>query len=180
MAKVELITKSEFAKLMGVSAAAVTKAITEKRITTVTDGVKEKIDPAVAKIQWSQNTRARSPSVNASSAADASSSPGNGNNESGYWDSRTSREKAEAGIAQLKLEEMRRTLIPVAAVSAAFGNAFAALRESLMQLPSRMAAGLAAETDAQKIQNELSAAIHAALETLAKAPESLPTEDASA
>lgn len=179
MAKVELISKSAFAAMMNVSPAAVTKAIKEGRMTVVVEGDKEKIDPAVAQIQWAQNTRARSPSNNAAPAADAAPAGGStkGNNEAGYWDSRTSREEAEAGIAQLKLAELRKTLIPVDAVRAAFGTAFASAREALMQIPSRIAASLAAEADAQKIQIELGDAIHAALMSLSKAPESLPGED---
>lgn len=176
MAKVELITKSAFATLMGVSPAAVTKAINEKRITTVFDGDKEKIDPAVGQIQWAQNTRARS--ANASSMPDADAAPATkSSGDNGYYDSRALREEAEAGIAQLKLAELRRSLIHVDAVKSAFGTAFASARESLMQIPSRIAASLAAESDAQKIQIILGEAIHAALESLSKAPESLPTEE---
>ena len=136
MAKVELISKSAFAALMNVSPAAVTKAIAENRITTVRDGDKDKIDPAVAQIQWAQNTRARSPSVNAA-PADTAPAGGStkGNNESGYWDSRTSREEAEAGIAQLKLAELRKSLIPVDLVKAVFGSAFASAREALLHIP---------------------------------------------
>lgn len=181
MAKVELISKSAFAVMMGVSPAAVTKAIAENRITTVRDGDKDKIDPAVAQIQWAQNTRARSPSSNAAPAADATTpATTKGNNESGYWDSRTSREEAEAGMAQLKLAELRKSLIPVDAVRAAFGTAFSSAREALMQIPSRIAPALAAESDPQKIQITLGDAIHAALMSLSKAPESLPDVDATA
>lgn len=178
MAKVELISKSAFAAMMHVSPAAVTKAIAENRITTVRDGDKDKIDPAVAQIQWAQNTRARSPSINAAPAADTTTATTStkGNNDSGYWDSRTSREEAEAGIAQLKLAELRKSLIPVDAVRAVFGTAFAGAREALMQIPSRIAPALAAETDPQKIQIVLGDAIHAALMSLSKAPESLPSE----
>ena len=181
MAKVELISKSAFAALMHVSPAAVTKAINENRITTVRDGDKDKIDPAVAQIQWAQNTRARSPSSNAAPAADTTpAATTKGNNESGYWDSRTSREEAEAGMAQLKLAELRKSLIPVDAVRAAFGTAFASAREALMQIPSRIAPALAAESDPQKIQITLGDAIHAALMSLSNAPESVPAEDAPA
>lgn len=181
MAKVELISKSAFAALMHVSPAAVTKAIAENRITTVRDGDKDKIDPAVAQIQWAQNTRARSPSSNAAPAADTTpAATTKGNNESGYWDSRTSREEAEAAMAQLKLAEMRKSLIPVDAVRAVFGTAFAGAREALMQIPSRIAPELAAETDPQKIQITLGDAIHAALMSLSKAPEALPALDAPA
>ena len=181
MAKVELISKSAFAAMMNVSPAAVTKAIKEGRMTVVIQGDKEKIDPAVAQIQWAQNTRARSPSSSSAPAADnvAPATSIKGNNEPGYWDSRTSREEAEAGMAQLKLAELRKSLIPVDAVRAAFGSAFASAREALMQIPSRIAPTLAAESDSQKIQIALGDAIHAALVSLSKAPDSLPAEATS-
>lgn len=177
MAKVELISKSAFAAMMNVTPAAVTKAIKEGRMTVVMEGGKEKIDPAVAQIQWSQNTRARSPSSSAAPTSETSTTTTTkGNAESGYWDSRTSREEAEAAMAQLKLAEMRNSLIRVDLVKAVFGSAFAAARESLMQIPSRISATLAAESDPQKIQIAVGDAIHAALESLSKAPEALPSE----
>lgn len=170
MAKVELISKSAFAAMMNVSPAAVTKAIKEGRMTVVIEGDKEKIDPAVAQIQWDKNTRSRANNVTAKPETAKS------NNESNLWDARTSREEAEAAMAQLRLAEMRNSLIRVDLVKAVFGSAFAAARESLMQIPSRIAATLAAESDPQKIQIAVGDAIHAALESLSKAPEALPSE----
>ena len=181
MAKLELISKSSFAKMMGVSPAAVTKAIKEGRMTVVTEAGKEKIDPAVAQIQWAQNTRARMP-ANGAPVVDsfaASASPSQAGGESGYWQSRASREQAEAAMAQLKLAEMQGSLIRVDAVKAAFGSSFAAARESLQQIPSRIAANLAAESDSQKIQIALGDAIHASLESLASAAKTLPTMSTS-
>lgn len=169
MSKVALVSKSAFAKMQGVSPAAVTKAIDEGRITVVLDGDKERIDPAVAQIQWSQNTRPRAPSGNAVNAAtqlDAPAIAGKVGKESIYWDSRASREQAEAAMAQLELAEMQKTLIQVDAVKSAISTAFAATREAMLQIPSRIAASLAAEGDAQKIQQQLSEAIHAALSSL--------------
>jgi phage terminase Nu1 subunit (DNA packaging protein) len=183
MSKVDLISKSAFAKLMGVSPAAVTKAVTEGRITVVRDTKpphKDMIDPAVAQIQWSNNTRARSPSINAAPVSDGvAASSGTkktaGNDESGYWKNRASREEAEAAMAQLKLAEMQGSLIRLDAVRAVLGTTFAAARESIMQIPSRVAPMLAAESDAAQVQIQLSAALHAALEGLANASGNLST-----
>ncbi|WP_289241706.1 hypothetical protein [Delftia sp.] len=54
----ELVTQAEYARRRGVAKSAVAKAVKEQRIALI-DG---KIDPAVADIQWQQNTRARADS----------------------------------------------------------------------------------------------------------------------
>ena len=56
--RVELITQAEYARRRGVAKSAVAKAVKEGRITLLGG----KIDPAVADIQWQQNTRARADS----------------------------------------------------------------------------------------------------------------------
>lgn len=55
MPVVKLLTQAEYAKHRGCSAVAVHKAVKAGRISLIG----EKIDPAVADIQWAQNTRAR-------------------------------------------------------------------------------------------------------------------------
>lgn len=55
MAKVELISQADYARHRGVSEAAVSKAVKERRITLI-DG---RIDPVVADVQWARNSRVR-------------------------------------------------------------------------------------------------------------------------
>jgi hypothetical protein len=55
MAKVKLLTQKEYAAHRGCSAPAVHKAVKAGRISMIGD----RIDPAVADIQWQQNSRAR-------------------------------------------------------------------------------------------------------------------------
>lgn len=172
MAEVKLVSQAEFARLMGVSQAAVHHAIKQARITTVG----KKIDPAVAQIQWAQNTRARAPSGNATGAQqEAKKDHTVGNGDSGYWESRAKREATEAAISELKLQEMQGALMRVDVIKAVVGNAYAATREAIMQIPSRLAAQLAAESNSSKVQSDLAAALHQALEALVGVSEKLST-----
>ena len=98
--RVELITQAEYARRRGVAKSAVAKAVAEGRITLING----KVDPAVADIQWAQNTRTRADSgrattTNASEArlpladaADAPSAPDSTPPASGYADYRAMRE----------------------------------------------------------------------------------------
>lgn len=90
-----------------------------------------------------------------------------------YMQAKTAREVYEAKSAQLDYEERSGKLIQMTAVESVFGQGLAATRESLMQIPSREAAALAAETDAQKVEKHLADAIHAALTSLAAPLEKL-------
>ena len=80
-----------------------------------------------------------------------------------------------AKLAQLKWEEESGDLIRVADVRATLAHVVATTREALLQLPARMAPLLAAESDTAAVQNLLHAEIHAALDTLAKSPDTVGT-----
>ena len=61
---VQLMTVAQYARHRGCDEKAVRKAIAEGRISAITDARgKRRIDPAVADIQWAQNTRARADSA---------------------------------------------------------------------------------------------------------------------
>lgn len=188
MAQVTLLTQAEYAKRRGCSAVAVHKAVKAGRISLI-DG---KIDPAVADIQWAQNTRARVTARPAPAAADAPAQPQaplSGQyasdarpGDEDYWQSRSRREAAEASMAELKRDELLGDLIRVSAVRAAMINAYATLREAILNLPARLAPQLAAESDTAAIQTLLHAELHSALTTLAGASSKIdvdpPTEPA--
>lgn len=108
--RVELITQAEYARRRGVAKSAVAKAVAEGRITLING----KVDPAVADIQWAQNTRARADSgrTAAPAAADAGAVAPEAQNtasgpeaaqggpaQPGYADYRAMREKADAEMA---------------------------------------------------------------------------------
>ncbi len=147
MAKVILLTQSEYAKHRGCSAVAVHKAVKAGRISLI-DG---KIDPAVADIQWRANTRARQPARSAggpgatgdllangsptgSGDADVSTPPGGDKPgaaapaaDTGYTEARTRRERAEAEEAEMRTARIRGTMVMREDVDRAM---FEILRES--------------------------------------------------
>jgi len=95
---------------------------------------------------------------------------GNKKEDDPYWTFRTQREAAESAIAELKRGELAGALIRVDAVSTAWANAYATLREAILNVPPRLAPQLAAESDPAVIQNQLHAELHKAITALAKAP----------
>lgn len=88
-----------------------------------------------------------------------------------YAACRAQREAAEAGMAELKLAEMKGELIRVDAVKRVMALSFATTRDGLLQIPARMAAVLAAESDPATVQRLMYAEIHRALVVLSTAGE---------
>lgn len=195
MAKVNLMTQAEYAKHRGCSAVAVHKAVKAGRISLVTDRAdgKDKIDPAVADIQWAQNSRARAVSraPEPVAQAPAASSPGDvdtpqlplqpdqadgGEQASGesitgdpqYQASRSSREEAEARRSWLKLKEEEGELVRIDQVRAQLASKLSPVREAFLQLPARLASTLASQSDPARIQTLLEAEIHKILAPLGK------------
>ena len=164
---VQLITQSEYARRRGCTEGAVRRAVRDGRISLI-DG---KIDPVAADAQWARNTRVRAGSR---ATDDANLQPGNGapgrgsradeDGDDGYWHSKARRERAEADLAELKLAEQRGELVRADAVRAAQARRLAALRESLLQLPPRLAPVLAAQADAGRCHDLLQLELHQVLE----------------
>lgn len=176
-----MLTQAEYAAHRGCSAVAVHKAVKAGRISLIDS----KIDPAVADIQWAQNTRARVSAQPGASTAppvpvadgvpaevEAPSADKARPGDNGYWDARTRREQAEASIAERKNAEDAGLLIRVEAVRQVMGNAYATTREAILNIPARLAPKLAPLTDPADIQRELYLELHAALSTLAVATNS--------
>lgn len=92
-----------------------------------------------------------------------------GDDGSGYWASRARRELAEAELAELKLSEQRGELVRAADVRSAYAKRAAALREALLQIPARLAAVLAAETDHSKCHDALQLELHQVLAQVTEA-----------
>ena len=90
------------------------------------------------------------------------------------FDEAKTRDKiAEADMREMAAAKRRGELIEVAAVVNVLAHDFATTRDALLQLPSRLAAMLAAERDPAAVQNLLHAEIHQALVTLAGAPDAV-------
>jgi phage terminase Nu1 subunit (DNA packaging protein) len=126
------------------------------------------VDSVAAALAWRethQNVAARKP-LPESSAAGVSRSPGGAMDES-RTAARTRREIAEASLAEINLAHRRRELILVSAVRNEMARAFAMTRETLLQLPARLAPLLAAETDSARAELLLRTELHHALTSLA-------------
>lgn len=166
--KVSPVTKSKYAEMRGCAASAVTRAIAEGRITTIVVEGREMIDPTVADIQWARNTRARADSSGATDAAERQ--PVIAANEVGsvasYEEARRRRETAEASIAEMKQAEMEGVLIRADAVRSAWAAKITGARDALLQIPSRLAPQLAAESDLVAVTGLLEAELRQALAEL--------------
>lgn len=155
---VKLMTKSAYARHRGVDEKAVRKAINENRISTI-DG---KIDPAVADIQWAQNTRARAGSGGgavaggdlvaqalASTPADAAAQqPVQAGPVDGYNAARARREVADAETAEIQLKKLRGEILITADVARAGFEVGRDLRDAMESSVNSLAAELASVTNA--------------------------------
>lgn len=92
---------------------------------------------------------------------------------------RIEREQAEAALAGLKLAELRGELVSVAEIRRALAVKFTSLRESLLNIPHRLAVQAAAESDPARVFTMIDAEIRQSLTQLtqgdaATTPESAP------
>lgn len=161
------LTVAQWSASMGISKQAGYQAVRRCGI-PVDDG---KVDPDVATTLYRKYTRARAnerrkPAEGATVAGAPVMPAGDGD----YWANRARREKAEADTAELKLAELRGELVRVAHVRAAQARRIAALREGLLQIPARLAAVMAAESDQAKCHDLLQAELHGVLAQVTGAP----------
>lgn len=89
--------------------------------------------------------------------------------EMSYDVARRRREAAEARIAEMKQAEMEGALIRVDAVRNSFANKISGARDALLQIPSRLAPLLAAESDLLKVTQALEDELRQALAELSGA-----------
>jgi len=172
---VQLVTMAEYARMRGCSEGGVRRAVRDKRISLI-DG---KIDPVAADAQWQRNTRVRMGSMPALDVAagrprvpdgNAPRADADADGDNSYWAAKSRREKADAEMAELKLAEQRGDMVRSADVRAGQAKRLAALRESLLQLPARLAPVLAVESDPARCHDALQAELRAVLEQMTAAP----------
>ncbi len=163
-----------YAKHRGVVMSAVQKAIQSGRIATTPDG---KINSDIADVEWKANTRQqhqRRP-TGTRVAARTSFTPfvepertetaGAGGLD--YFRARAVREGYLARLAKIEFEEKTAKLISRDEVHvAAFTNG-RLVRDNLLNIPNRLAATLAAESDAEIVHQMLTVEIRKALDELA-------------
>ena len=167
------ISQREYAKHRGVYHSAVRKAIQSGRIRV---GRKGKVDPDRADAEWARNTAPRpgkkkSPKASASSGSSRTSSQKNGAGYSekklppsnGYAEARAIREKFLAATARIDYEERTGALVRFAEVERATFKKYRAFRDAILNVPGRVDAQLAAETNVRKVNDILTAELRKAL-----------------
>lgn len=165
-----IVSFSEYARQRGISAAAVTKAVKEGRLLkAIIVGSKNKrsIDTEVADAEWAGSTdnttgapahaNPRGHSVPAGVTFDA------GGDTPTFMESKAKRESFLAELARLEYEQKSGTLVQVDDVKRESFRVARIVRDSMLNIPDRVAAELAAETDPFKVQQRLSAEIRLAL-----------------
>ena len=155
-----IVSQRAYARHRGVALAAVQKALATGRITMQEGG----IDPEQADRDWEENTTQRAPSiVNRSQEDDEGSNFG----ASQYTKARAVREHYHARIAKLEYEERVAKLVSKDEVQLAAFNQFRMFRDGMLNIPDRLAAVLAAETDPARVHELLAAEIRKALQEFA-------------
>lgn len=176
---VQLLTVSAYARHRGCDEKAVRKAVSENRITVIPDAQgRRRIDPAVADIQWSQNTRARADSGRAALAATAGPGGGGvmapdapGTPESGatsdqpsYSDYRARTEKATAERAERENMREAGRLVENDRVKRGIYDSYRALRDAAMAVGQRAAPRCVGMGDARDIEHVISDELRKAFE----------------
>mgnify|MGYP000311264090 FL=1 len=141
----QAVTQAAYARARGVSREAVSRAVKAGRISTV-DG--KRINPAVADVEWAANTKARADGGTATTpvgqfvaGAAKAAQVGGGATPSGgggYWADRARREKIEADLADLRLQQERGELINKAGAERAYEAAVRLLRDAVFGVPDRL------------------------------------------
>jgi len=171
--RVELITQSEYARRRGVAKSAVAKAVSEGRISLI-DG---KIDPAVADIQWAQNTRARADSGRSTSApSDAPVAAAGATPDAGsaadppvvatddYQALRIRRERAMVEQTERENAKAADRLVDRARAERGAFDSFRELRDRVMASPQRAAPKVIGMADARDIEHVITEELRKAFE----------------
>jgi hypothetical protein len=157
---VPLVSIRQYAKHRGVSHTAVEKAVKQGRI-QLTEG---KVDVEVADRDWRRNS---SP-VNAPKAVGRTDGTGDGSSGPTYAQSRAVRELYLARLAKIDFQERSAKLVSRDEVTVAAFTKARTVRDNLLNIPDRLAAMLAAETDPNAVHRILTAEIRKALDELSR------------
>ena len=163
-----VVSLRAYAKHRGVTLKAVQKAIQSGRIRTTSDG---KIDVDQADADWVRNTGPRQATIATSSPAPrraqtqaetplpepAAAGPLD------YARARAVRENYLARLAKIEFEERSGKLVSRDEVQVAAFNKFRTFRDGMLNIPDRVAAVLAAESDPARVHEILATEIRKAL-----------------
>ena len=151
-----------YAAHRGMALSAVQKAIKSGRIATLPDG---RIDSDRADIDWERNTTRRAPTV----TQRGQDEDGEVFGASQYTKARAVREHYQARLSKIEYEERVAKLVPKDEVQVAAFNKFRQFRDHMLNIPDRVAAMVAAETEAAKCYEILAIEIRRALNEFADA-----------
>lgn len=178
-----LLSLREYARLRGVSAAAVSQAIKDKRLlsclTTDHRGKPKIISRDLADLEWAKNTDASKVPVSVVAAKAAAVADKNGTAVGGVAarlvDQRARREAAQAELAEFKLAKLRGDLVSVKAIEAAWIAHVVAVRTRLLAVPAKVKARRSDLTyeDVRCIDEQ----IREALEALANGAPNIAAQD---
>jgi hypothetical protein len=149
-----------YARHRGCALSAVQKAIKSGRISVQPDG---KIDSAQADLQWQRNTGQHAPPVAQRMQDDIDGAFGG----SQYTKAPAVREHYQARLAKIDYEERVAKLVPKDEVQVAAFNKFRQFRDHMLNIPDRIAAMVAAETEAARCYEIIAIEIRKALNEFA-------------
>jgi len=166
-----VVSLRAYARHRSVSLKAVQKAIAAGRITLTPDG---KIDPERADAEWERNTgpQQRTSSVPVRKSPVVAPRPATevpprtdlgGIGALDYAKARAIREQYLARLAKIEFEERSGKLVSRDEVQVAAFNKFRTFRDGMLNIPDRVAAVLAAESDSHKAHEILTTEIRKAL-----------------
>jgi hypothetical protein len=192
------VRQAELARMLGVSRQAISDLVRRDILRVHEDGLIDPLEaraalensvrPSAKTAQTVLTTEAPASEVTETLASNATEAdppsqtqdPATSSAVTSYHVAKTLRETAEARIAQIRLQELRREVISVQAVRQQLAMDYTTTRESLLQLPSRLGSTLAAESDPAAVERLLRAEIHQALTRLAGAADAVVRADTSA
>ena len=171
--KVELISFAAYARHRGCAKSAVSKAVSEGRISTIAG----KIDPKVADVQWAQNTRARADSKPAEAGLDLGhqpeearivelAEPSDGGKGLRYQSSRAHREEFAAKSQELEYQIKAGKYVDAAEMEAEIFKRERMVRDALLGMCSKAAPELATISDAFELELRLTDFVRTALKDL--------------
>jgi pyruvate/2-oxoglutarate dehydrogenase complex dihydrolipoamide acyltransferase (E2) component len=157
-----LLSLRAYAKHHGVSLAAVQKAIHSGRITPTADGL---IDSDRADAEWNAKTRpGQRRAKSAAAPVPSAEAPAAGLD---YFRARAIRESYLARLAKIEFEERIAKVVDRDEVQVAAFTRGRVVRDNMLNIPDRVAATLAAESDVDRVHRILSDEIRMALDVLA-------------
>ena len=149
-----LVSIRKYAEHRGVSHTAVQKAIRQGRVHPNSDG---KIDVEQADREWARNSSPVNAPIEPARAVEAATGGPT------YAQSRAVRELYLARLARIEFEERSAKLVSRDEITVAAFTKARTVRDSLLNIPDRVASLLAAETNPVKVHNILSEEIRKAL-----------------